>query len=201
VHLLQFCDHFLTNIFFFLFTAIAIHKCWFEVIFVSQYLWLSFVPTSFFWNTTVDDDGTVCSVNAAIWPFAWLTQFSLLGGELWFGVLSADIHLSLTNPFSSHQANAIYYSLFVYTIAIVMACILAGMVPIKYGLSTDPMIWVHDQKGKTNYVKVGMFYIYMFFIYLYCGYIAWWSRNQISKGLEDTLRVRKYSVSKQTKCE
>jgi hypothetical protein len=161
---------------------------------------MSFVPDSFFWDATNDDVGS-CVVNASIWPFAWLTQFSLLGGELWFAVLSIDIHLSLTNPFSSHQANAIYYTGFVYSIAILMATILVGLLPIRYGLSTDPMIWVHDQKDKTNNVKIAMFYFYMFIIYLYCGFIAWWSRNQISKGLEDTLRVRKYSVSKQTKCK
>lgn len=167
---------------------------------MSQYLWLAFVPNSFFWSAT-NDDVANCMVNPQIWPFAFLTQFSLLGGELWFAVLSIDIHLSLTNPFSSHKANAMYYTGFVYSVAILMAVILVSMVPIRYGLSTDPMIWVHDEEDMTNNVKIAMFYCYMFVIYLYCGFIAWWAHNQISKGLEDTLRVRKYSVSKQTKCQ
>lgn len=123
----------------------------------------------------------------------------VIGGELWFGVLSLDIHISLTNPFTSHKMNKIYYRLGVFSISFIMATILVSIVPIQYGLSTDPMIWVHDQ-DEVAWTKYAMFYSFMVVIYVYCGYIALHARYQIHKGLEETLERRKYSVSKQTRC-
>jgi hypothetical protein len=185
-------------------TTIAIRKCWFELLFVSQYLWLAFPSNSFFWSSYTenfdDDQLPSCQANPNIWPLAWLTQFSLLGGELWFAVLSVDIHMSLTNPFASYASNDKMYLLGVFGMAMLTATILVSVTPIQYGLSTDPMIWVKDSHSTINAMKIGMFYIYMPLIYFYCGVIAVWSRWQISRGLEDTLRMRKYSVSKQTRC-
>jgi hypothetical protein len=125
----------------------------------------------------------------------------LLGGELWFWVLSVDIHISLTNPFSNSIANSVGYSALVFGIAAFTATILVSISPIQYGLSSDPMIWVKDQKNHTNWMKIGMFYIFLPFIYVYCGVIAVWARWQIHRGLEMTLQKRKYSVSKQTACK
>lgn len=187
-------------------TTIAIRKCWFELLFVTQYLWLSFAPNSFFWRTYYnysdnDDHPPDCEANPNIWPLSWLTQFTLLGSELWFAVFSMDIHVSLTNPFASYAVNDKYYLFFVFGISAITATILVSITPIQYGLSTDPMIWVKDKQNETNWTKVGMFYIYLTFIYIYCGIIAVWSRWQIHRGLEETLRMRQYSVSKQTRCK
>ena len=112
-----------------------------------------------------------------------------------------DIHVSLTNPFSSYKMYDFYYSVLVFGMAALTATILVGIVPIQYGLSTDPMIWVKDKENqKNNWTKVGMFYSYLTVIYFYCGVIAVWARWQIHRGLEETLKARKYSVSKQTSC-
>lgn len=170
---------------------------------MSQYLWLAFAPNGFFWSSYTDDDSGdfVCQTNPQIWPLSWLTQFSLLGGELWFAVLSVDIHMSLTNPFSSYKMNDFYYSVFVFSMAMLTATILVSITPIQYGLSTDPMIWVKDKNNQTNWTKIGFFYLYLTVIYIYCGVIAVWARWQIHRGLEETLKARKYSVSKQTSCK
>jgi hypothetical protein len=134
---------------------------------------------------------------------AWLTQFSLLGGELWFGVLSLDIHLSLTNPFTSYVTNEVYYTSLVYGIACITATILVGIVPVQFGLSVEPMIWVgvYDNGQDRQTTKGILFYMFMVCIYLYCGVVVVWARNQIHKGLEETLAARKYSVSKQSRCK
>lgn len=174
------------------------------MLFVSQFLWISFAPHSFFWDTyTEHDDGSLCHTNTNIWPLAWLTQFSLLGGELWFAVLSVDIHQSLANPFSSYQVNAQNYTLAVYVVAIFVATVLVSVKPIQYGLSVDPMIWVNNYANQNVGlgVKFAIFYVFMIIIYFYCGTTAIWARIQIHKGLEDTLAVRKYSISKQTRCK
>eukprot|EP01039_Chlorochromonas_danica_P006594 gene6594-7287_t len=181
-----------------LITVLILRRCFLEVIFVSQYLWLAFVPNSLFWTDYYDDDDRTedCRTNPNIWPLAWLTQFSLLGAELWFASLAVDIHVSLTNPFSSHQAYDHYYLVFVYGVAAMMATILVSITPIQYGVSTDPMIWVRDQTGTVNWMKIGMFYMFIPFLYLYAGVVLVWARWQIRRGLEETLKMRQYSVSK-----
>ena len=183
-------------------TTITIHKCWFELLFVSQYLWLSFAPNSFYWNHWAKH-ASDCDVNPRIWPLCWLTQFSLLGGELWFAAISLDIHVSLTNPFSSHKSNMAKYRLMVYGIAFLTATALVSIRPLQYGLSVDPMVWitVKSDTADVNWMKLGIFYVFMGAIYVYCAYIGWWARSQIHKGLETTLLARKYTVSKQTRCK
>ncbi|RYH13827.1 hypothetical protein EON65_34735 [archaeon] len=120
---------------------------------------------------------------------------------MWFCAMSVDIHVSLTNPFSSPQVYDFYYRLGVYGFAAFMATILVAMTPIQYGVSTDPMIWVRDQSGKINWTKIGMFYMFIPFIYAYGMTILIWARWQIHRGLEDTLKARKYSVNKQSRCK
>lgn len=191
------------NVFTTLFTAINIHKCWFELIFISQFLWISFAPNDFFWSSYNEEGRSGCRTNTQIWPLAWLCQFSLLGGELWFAVLSVDIHQSLANPFTSYQVNAQYYTFGVYFIAIFVATVFVSVVPIQYGLSVDPMIWVNNYQNQDDGlgVKFAVFYVFMILIYFYSGTTAIWARSQIHKGLEDSLAVRKYSISKQTRCK
>lgn len=190
-------------LFFFFDTAITIHKCWFELIFVSQFLWIASVPHTFFWDEYSNDETSDCVTNRNIWPLAWAVQFTLLGGELWFAVLSIDIHQSLSNPFNSYHINSWYYTTFVYGLAILVATIFVSVVPIQYGLSVDPMIWVNDYNNSQNgrWTKFAVFYVFMIIIYMYCGVTAVWARHQIHKGLEETLAVRKYSISKQTRCK
>jgi hypothetical protein len=149
------------------------------------------------------DDTASCTTRTSIWPLAWLVQFTLLGGELWFAVMSMDIHQSLANPFTSFQSSSWFYTAGVYGVATLVATIFVGIVPIQYGLSVDPMIWVNDYNNAQNgrWTKFAVFYVFMIIIYMYCGVTAVWARHQIYKGLEDTLAVRKYSISKQTRCE
>lgn len=182
------------------YVEIIIRKSIFELLFVSQYLWIAFVPKTFFWTEVTDDDNP-CDTNPYIWPLSWLTQFSLLGGELWFWVLSVDIHVALTNPFSNTISNSYFYSGIVLGIAALTATILVTILPIQYGLSSDPMIWVRDKRNATNWTKIGMFYLFVPMIYIYCGVVAIWARWQINRGLEATLQKRKFSVEKQTTCK
>jgi hypothetical protein len=102
-------------------------------------MWISFVDNN---NFFVDDTSTSCRASplAAVWSF--ITQFSLLGGELWFLVLTVDLHLSITNPFTSYKLNALRYHIFVYvgSFGTAIALLLAG--PTYYGLGSDSSIWI-----------------------------------------------------------
>lgn len=186
--------------------AINIHKYWFELLFVTQFLWLGFANKSFFWNsypTNDDADCDVDEVNLNVWPLCWLTQFSILGSELWLCVLSMDIHISLTNPFVSYSTNVMYYNGLVYGLSIFTATLLVIVRPVQFGLSNEPMIWINSSAldGFFAWTKIAFFYVFIFFILSYSIVIAFWARGQIHKGLQETLAIRLYSVNKQTTCE
>jgi hypothetical protein len=74
--------------------------------------------------------------------FCFLCQFSLLGAELWFFVMSRDMYLTVSNPFSSYKKQATLFGVFVFTVAAFLGCLLVGFGPGIYGLSSDPMIWI-----------------------------------------------------------
>jgi hypothetical protein len=117
--------------------ALGVKKCIFELIFVSQYLWIPLVPETFFWN---DEEDCLASNWAAF--FSFVTQFSLLGGELWFLVLTLDLHFACTNPFTSYKLNAQRYEIFVFFGSLVTALILIISGPKVYGLSSDLTCWI-----------------------------------------------------------
>jgi hypothetical protein len=164
---------------------------------------MSLLPNDFYWKTWYlgDDRSDDCVPNPDIWPLCWLTQFSLLGGELWFAVLSANVHVALTNPFVPTAVTAVNATIFVYAFSILVATILVVIVPIKYGLSSDPMIWILDANSSFAATKFYFFYMFMILIYIYAAVVSIWARNQVSKGLEESLATRKLTVSKQTRCQ
>lgn len=108
----------------------------FEFLYVSQYLWITFIDSSFF-----RDDET-CRSTAMAALFSWMTQFSLIGGELWFFVLTMDLHLACQNPFTSYKLNAKRYLLLVFLGSVGTACILIMLGPEVYGLSSDANCWI-----------------------------------------------------------
>ena len=117
--------------------ALGVKKCLYEMLFVSQYLWIPFVPDSFFWS---DEDDCRASHWAGFFSF-W-TQFALIGGELWFLVLTMDLHFATTNPFTSYKLNAKRYEVFVLMGSIGTASILIAAGPKVYGLSSDATCWI-----------------------------------------------------------
>lgn len=113
--------------------------------------------------------------------------------------MSVDIHLNLTNPFSSPKVYDRRYKFFVFSFALITAMILVVVKPMQFGLSSDPMIWVADGDVMPNWTKTFMLYIYLPFFYIYSGLIVIWARNRIHGGLQETLKKRKYMISKATR--
>lgn len=113
--------------------------------------------------------------------------------------MSVDIHLNLTNPFSSPKVYDRRYKISIFGFAFITAVILVLISPIQYGLSSDPMIWVADGDVMPNWTKTFMLYVYLPFIYLYSGIVVIWARNLIHGGLQETLKKRKYMLSKATR--
>ena len=186
---------------------IAKQKFVLEFLFVSQFLWLPFVKDPFlFWvgEQLLSQKDQSCSGRAQVsmWPLAFLTQFSMLGSELWFFILSFDVRLNLTNPFVSSDSMLPKYMFIVYFISILSAVILVALGPDRFGLSSDPMLWIQDEQKFSGSIKrssipynndkIFCFYMWMIFIYGYAVIVAGfssWRLLQVSS-LSNSMKAR-----------
>lgn len=120
---------------------IMIQKCFFELLFISQFFWILSpqYPNSFFWNHDTNNEiGTYpdCVASSSVKYWAFLTQFSLAGSELFLFWLSIDLYRSLTNPFHHFKRAVRNYILIVWILSIISASILIYQGDKIYGLGT-----------------------------------------------------------------
>lgn len=173
------------------FTALAIYKSVFELVYCIQFLWLNFVRSGVYFDYETDKDGNVyCPATQFAAISAFVMQFSLIGGELWFLVLTMDLHLATTNPFISYKQLASRYHLLVYGGSLItsVALMLAGNE--VYGLGSDSTSWIQDESESNRYTKALLFYIWMAFIYTYCLYVVLFVFRRLKEGLSETLTTR-----------
>eukprot|EP01035_Chromulina_nebulosa_P019416 gene19416-25292_t len=117
-------------------TTLAIYRCIFEFVFVQQYIWVPFINNNVFYQSnTLSNNSCAASTTSAV--LAFISQFSLLGGELWFFVISWDLRLAYTNPFSSYKQNRRYYTILVLSIALISSFALIFWGPTQYGVATE----------------------------------------------------------------
>jgi len=186
-----------------------------EAIFVLQFLWIPFVSNSTFWVAGNNDDyqiGCTEAHNQLQIP-SWITQFTLLGGELWFAILSIDLYLGLTNPFSTWGDLSNYNSLafkctfIVYSIAFTGATLVVTEKfnhAYIYGLSNEPLVWIKEnESGFYLWYKFAFFYVWLILIYVHGLMVFIWAKyyKKIDSGLEDTIATREDSIRRQTKCK
>lgn len=186
-----------------------------EALFVTQYLWMAGVKMSTFWaDDDINDDTTTCQVRLSIWPAAWLTQFTLLGGELWFAVLSIDLYLGLTNPFStwgkftSTKSLCFKSVVLVYGLASISATVLVTYHRNNnylYGLSGEPFIWVREGIAlfRSGNVKLIFFFIPLLIIYAHGLSVFLWAKyyKKIDSLLEDTIASSQDTIRRQSSCK
>lgn len=103
-----------------------------------QFLWVGFLDRDLYVDSADD-----CTASLFAGISAFVTQFSILGAELWFLVLTMDLHLAITNPFTSYKLNAFRYHFLVYGGSLGMAFALVIIAGNKvYGLSSDSSCWI-----------------------------------------------------------
>lgn len=98
---------------------------------------MPYLPDDLFWKTESD-----CKASSVAAFLSFVTQFSLIGSELWFLVLTVDLHLASTNPFTSYKLNAQRYNLLVYSGSLGTALILLLLGNEVYGRSSDATCWI-----------------------------------------------------------
>lgn len=163
--------------------ALAIYKCLLECVFVQQYLWLPYVKTSYFYGNDFSHEPYYCvsSTEAGWWAF--LSQMSLMGSELWFFIISLDMRMAYTNPFTSYKHNRLYFAAIVTLISFATAGLLLIFGPQVYGVSEIGLVWIQSRRCSgdgicPNFPKMVLYYIPSTAIYIYCL----WANFQVYKG-------------------
>lgn len=168
------------------------------MVYVSQFFWIAFPPSTFFWNQPLVTSASSCESNRNVAALTFLCQFSLLGGELWYFVLSRDIHMAITNPFSSYQLVEWQFTVGVFSLSLLTGLILLSLGPNVFGLTSDPMIWIQNDHITEQYL---LFNIWLYAIYAYSFLVVWFTRRQIRKGLQSSLKARLMLVNRAMSCK
>ncbi len=155
-------------------------------------------------GSNADDVSYYCNASTMAAYLAFLTQFSLLGSELCFLVISLDLRMAYTNPFSSYKQNKIYFASIVFGFSFVTALALVLMGDRVYGLSSLGIAWIQDrrQSRSPSYAKMILFYGILIAIFIYCLWANFQFNKNDEKGFSKTVsnrlsimrRSKKYTV-------
>jgi len=169
-----------------------VYKCIFELLTVQQFLWLPFVPTQQFYNNYSSDSPYYCNASTQAAFFAFCTQFSLLGHQLCFFIITLDLRMAYTNPFTSYKQNGPYFSSFVLSLSLLTACALLILGDTVYGLSSIGTVWIQSSrsKGYGNYPKFFFYYFFCVCIYLYAIWATFQFRQTSMRGFPEALSKR-----------
>lgn len=105
-------------------TAFAIYKCIAELMLVQQYLWQPFLNTNLFYEsyrTIIDNDDTIkiyCNSSTLAAILSFFSEVFFLCDDFCFLVISIDLRVAYTNPFSSFLAKhrPILLAIFSYSV-------------------------------------------------------------------------------------
>lgn len=120
---------------------------------------------------------------------AFVTQFSVLGAEIWFFTVSLDLFLALRNPFTNYKRNQRFY-----TFAMLAACL--GTATFNQlevqppgpgaGLNTFHLCWVQPQNvGLNAFMWVG-FYMPVLGMYGFAMFVLYYANTRLREGLRQT---------------
>jgi hypothetical protein len=115
-----------------------------------------------------------------------------LGSELCFLVISVDLRIAYTNPFSSFKETRWRFATFVVGFALITAFVLVGMGDKVYGLASEGVVWIQDRRedGSPDYTKFVLFYFIVVTIYIYCLWANFQYYRSSEKGFSQTLSNR-----------
>ena len=172
--------------------ALAIYRCILDLLFYQQYLWAPSVRTELFYSDDFDKSPYYCNASWQAAIFAFLTQFSFLGGELCFFIISVDLRWAYTNPFTSIRQNWRKFALFVVVTSLVFAFALIAMGPRVYGVAINGTIWIQDRRAddSVSWGKILLYYSVIIAIYTYCLWANFQFSRTNEKGFSRTLSNR-----------
>ena len=167
--------------------------------FIQQYLWLPYVDPRVFYTVDSFNNGSCISTPIAA-VISFISQFALLGGELWFFVISYDLRMAYTNPFSSFKENKKFYDRTVVFFSLLCSGILMIIGPKEYGLAAEGVLWIQNARnGQSNIAKIFLFYLWIGLIYTYCVHASFQLNIKMKKGFTDTLSIKLSIIKRASK--
>jgi hypothetical protein len=172
--------------------GLAIYGCIMEIAYFQQYLWLPDVGKDYLYSDDASKYPYYCnsSLNAGRWAF--LTQFSLIAVQMCFLVISVDLRLAYTNPFSSFKHNKFYFAALVIGFSLLTAVCLLLMGPRVYGYDQHGLLWIQNSRAELaiNWPKFMLYYIIVLCIYVYSLWANFQFYRSNEKGLSITISNR-----------
>eukprot|EP00753_Platysulcus_tardus_P018111 PLAT6720.1.p1 GENE.PLAT6720.1~~PLAT6720.1.p1 ORF type:complete len:725 (+),score=331.91 PLAT6720.1:15-2189(+) len=119
----------------------------------------------------------------------FLTQMTGLGSEIWYLLMSVDLLLSITNPFTNYKSNRRLYTASAFLISALSGFILVTS-PNGAGRSVLGVCWTRNVQGEFNPYNWSLFFAPLFLIYLFCLWLLVFVRRQLKGGLAATYESR-----------
>jgi hypothetical protein len=104
---------------------------------------------------------------------SFFIEFSLIGSELCFFMLSFDLFTALRNPFVDYKGNLRLYRIAIIVVSILLSALLVGVGP--YGLTNFGVCWV-VQTAPGNLWE--FFYTYIVAIYVWSAFVLLYARRR-----------------------
>lgn len=178
-------------------TALAIYKGIFDLIFLQQYLWVPTLNQQQFYTDDNNFSPYSCKGSRFAGVLAFLTQFSLIGSELCFLVISIDLRIAYTNPFSSYNQNRYSFMAFVLGLSLLTSMSLLWMGPEVYGMSSLDLVWIQNRRtdgssgsSSFNYPKLVLYYIITGGVFVYSLWANFQYNRDSTKGFSKTVSNR-----------
>lgn len=159
--------------------------------------------------------GSACDV------FAGLFQFSLIASECWFFCMTANLLMSLTNPFTDFKRNTRLFHFFSWGVGLFMGLLLLNTADWA-GYSDLGVCWTNALKNlepddmaqcpagydvienfssdykavNANIISWVFFYVWMG-LFIVFGIVVWlWAWKRLSEGMPETYAVRVQSINR-----
>lgn len=109
-----------------------------------------------------------------------------------FLIISVDLRLAYTNPFSSYKHNKYYFGVVVIGFSLLTALCLLAMGPRVYGYDEHGIIWIQDSRASLamNWPKFMLYYLIVTCIYTYSLWANFQFYRSSEKGLSVTISNR-----------
>jgi len=173
-------------------SGLAIYGCLIEMGYFQQYLWIPTISTSYLYSDDAMSAPYYCSSSDVAGRWALVTQFCIIGVQMCFLVISVDLRLAYTNPFSSFKHNKFYFAAAVICFSLFTSFCLLVMGPRVYGYDEHGVIWIQDSRASLamNWPKFMLYYLIITCIFVYSIWANFQFYRSSEKGLSVTISNR-----------
>ena len=125
---------------------------------------------------------------------SFVTQAVLFSGELWIFILSLDLYISLTNPFSSYKNNVKRYQIAAFASTVAISTVLVAQGSCQGSIFKEGVCWIRVASVLSPCIW-GFFFVWCCIFYVSSMGVVAFAFTRLRSGLEITYETRKSCVS------